>query len=274
MSITTGEYLDLDGDRVYYEVAGEGAPLVFVHAGFVDSAMWDDQWHIYARHYRVIRFDMRGFGRSDRVDAPVDRRSDLVRLMRHLGIERAAILGCSLGGTIALDMALEHPEMVAALVVVAAVPGGFALQGEPPRYVLDMWDAMEQGDLERASELQTRIWIDGPFREPHDVDPRVRERSAAMNRIALANQTMRKVDATPLNPLDPPAADRLDAIAVPTLVVVGELDNPELLRAADVMARSIAGARQVRIPDSAHLPSMEEPERFNQAVLAFLHQVA
>ncbi len=164
--------------------------------------------------------------------------------------------------------------MVAALVMVAAVPGGFALQGEPPRYVLDMWDAMEQGDLERASELQTRIWIDGPFREPHDVDPRVRERSAAMNRIALANQTMRKVDATPLNPLDPPAADRLDAIAVPTLVVVGELDNPELLRAADVMAHSIAGARQVRIPDSAHLPSMEEPERFNQAVLAFLHQVA
>src|SRR5215213_1821313 len=96
----TNGYVELEDGKLYYEVAGDGEPLVLSHAGFVDSRMWDDQWHDFAQHYRVIRFDMRGFGKSDRVEKPVTRRNDLYHLLKHLGIERTALLGCSMSGEI------------------------------------------------------------------------------------------------------------------------------------------------------------------------------
>ncbi|GIK40348.1 MAG: hydrolase [Chloroflexota bacterium] len=273
MTHVTSGYVDLGEGKLYYEVAGEGEPLVLSHAGFVDSRMWDDQWHDFSQHYRVIRFDMRGFGKSDPAEAPITRRDDLYHLLKQLNIGRATLLGCSMSGEIILDFALEHPEIVSALVVVSAVPSGFELRGEPPRYLMEMMAAIQQGDLALASELQNRIWIDGPFRQPEQVDPLVRERAAEMNRIALANQTMTKVDASPLNPLNPPAVQRLKEIRVPTLIIAGGLDHPEILRAAEVMTATIPGARKVIIPDCAHMPNMEKPGQFNHVVLDFLHNV-
>ncbi len=270
MASETNGYLELSDGKLYYEIAGEGEPLVLSHAGFVDSRMWDDQWNDFTKRYRVIRFDMRGFGKSDRLAAPIARRDDLYHLLKHLGIARTVLLGCSMSGEIILDFTLEHPEMVAALVVVSTVPSGFELQGEPPQYLMEMMAAVEQGDLALASELQNRIWIDGPFRQPAQVDPRVRERAAEMNRIALANETFSKVDSAPLNPLDPPAMQRLSEVGVPTLIIAGGLDNPEILRAADVMTAAISAAQKVILPDAAHMPNMEQPEAFNHVVLEFL----
>ena len=274
MSNEINGYLDLGDGKLYYEVAGEGEPLVLSHAGFVDRRMWDEQWQVFTRHYRVVRYDMRGFGQSSPAEAPVDRRQDLYRLLRHLGMARAALVGCSMSGEIALDLTLEHPEMVAALVLVSAVPGGFEMQGEPPREFQEMLEAMEQGDLLRASELQNRLWIDGPFRQPDQVDRLLRRRAAEMNRIALANDTWRKADASLVNPLDPPAVQRLGEIQVPVLIIAGALDHPETVRAADVMATAIPGARKVILPGCAHLPNMERPEEFNRAVLEFLEDRA
>jgi pimeloyl-ACP methyl ester carboxylesterase len=270
MTHKTAGYLELDDGKLYYEMAGAGETLVLSHAGFVDSGMWDDQWRDFTQRYRVIRYDMRGFGRSDPVTGPRTRRDDLYRLLKHLDIERARLLGCSQGGEVILDLALEHPDMVDALIVVSAVPGGFELQGEPPPQVLEMIAAVQQSDLERASELQIRLWIDGPFRQPEQVDGLVRQRAAAMNRIPVTHNTWATADMQPLNPLDPPAARRLHEIQVPTLVIAGALDNPEILRAADVMTAGIEGAQQTIIPDSAHMPNMEQPALFNQAVLDFL----
>jgi 2-hydroxy-6-oxonona-2,4-dienedioate hydrolase len=270
MSQEMSGYFEIDGGKIYYEVAGEGEPLVLSHAGFVDSRMWDDQWQVFAQHYRVVRFDMRGFGKSTRVEAPIMRRDDLYRLLQYLEIEKATLLGCSMSGEIMLDFALEHPEMVSALVVVSAVPSGFELQGEPPRYMMEMITAVQQGNLAQASELQNRIWIDGPFREPEQVAPLVRERAAEMNQIALANETFMKVDAIPFNTLEPPAVQQLSEVSVPTLIIAGELDHPEILRAADTMTTAIPQAQKVILPDCAHLPNMEQPERFNQVILKFL----
>lgn len=270
MTHKTAGYLELDDGKLYYEMAGAGETLVLSHAGFVDSGMWDDQWRDFTQRYRVIRYDMRGFGRSDPVTGPRTRRDDLYRLLKHLDIERARLLGCSQGGEVILDLALEHPNMVDALIVVSAVPGGFELQGEPPPQVLEMIAAVQQGDLQRASELQIRLWIDGPFRQPEQVDGLVRQRAAAMNRIPVTHNTWATADMQPLNPLDPPAARRLHEIQVPTLVIAGALDNPEILRAADVMTAGIEGAQQAIIPDSAHMPNMEQPALFNQTVIDFL----
>lgn len=262
--------VNVDNGKLWYEIGGEGDTLVLIHAGIVDSRMWDDQWDAFTERYRVVRFDQRGFGRSDPAQGPVSRRADLLQLLDGLGVERAALLGCSLGGETAVDVALEHPERVEALIVASATPSGFELQGAPPRYVMEMIEAMQKGDVERATDLQIRISVDGPFREPEQVSSSVRQRAAEMNRLPMKLGTAFVADGQPLDPLDPPAATRLMEIRLPTLILAGALDDPEILRAADLMASEIQGAQKVLIPNSAHLQNMENPELFNQTVLSFL----
>ena len=262
-------FVEINGGKLYYEVGGAGDTLVLNHAGFVDSRMWDDQWRAFTQHFRVIRYDMRGFGQSDPTNGPLCRRDDLYQLLKHLDVKQAHFMGCSMGGTIVIDLALEHPDIVKSLIAVSATPSGFEMQGEPPPHLFEMMEAAQKGDFARTSELQIQIWVDGMYRQPEQVDRQVRERAAAMNIIPVQNQTF-FADAQPLNPLEPPAAGRLAEIHVPTLLIAGALDHPEILRAADVMQEAIQGAKKVIIPDAAHVPNMEDPDVFNQAVLEFL----
>jgi pimeloyl-ACP methyl ester carboxylesterase len=262
-TVTVGE------GNLYHEMTGSGQPMVLCHAGFVDSRMWDGQWEAFSHCFRVVRFDMRDYGKSDRARGPVSRRKDLEGLLDQLEIQRAVLVGCSMGGTTVLDFALEHPERVAALILVSAVPGGFEMRGDPPADLLAMFAAIQQGDLAQVSELQLRLWVDGPLRQPEQVDPEVRQRAAEMNRIPVEHGTF-MLDTQPVDPLDPPAVTRLNQIHVPTLIIAGALDNSELLRAADVMEEGITGARKVIILGAAHVPNMEKPEEFNRKVLGFL----
>jgi pimeloyl-ACP methyl ester carboxylesterase len=263
---------DIEGGKVYYEVQGTGETLVMAHTAFIDSGMWDAQWDEFAKHYQVVRYDMRGYGNSDPLEKPISRREELLKLLKHLGIERTYLLGCSLGGEVVIDFALDHPEMVAGLIAVSAVPSGFEMQGEPPRYMMEMMGAFQQGDTERISELQMRIWVDGIHREPEEVDAQVRQRAAEMNRIAVQNRTW-GFDAQPVDPLYPPAVERLDAIQAPMLVIMGGLEHPEMLRAAGVMHSSIPNAQKVIIEGTSHVPNMEKPAEFNRAVLDFLNGI-
>lgn len=262
--------INLGGGNVFYEVAGEGEPLVFLHAGFVDSAMWDDQWQPFSQHYTVIRYDMLGFGRSDRMGKAISRRHELYGVLEATGVKRAILVGCSIGGETALDATLDRPELVSSLVIVSTIPGGFMMQGEMPKGLMDMMAAVEHGDFERASELQMRLWMDGPYRQAGQTDPIVRRRAAQMSRGALEKGDWRLLDAPPPDPLDPPAIERLQQMHVPTLIIAGELDNAEFARAAGVMESAIPGAKKVILPGCAHLPNMEKPNEFNQVVLDFL----
>jgi pimeloyl-ACP methyl ester carboxylesterase len=263
-------YVDLGDGNVYYEVAGEGPPVVFLHAAFVDSRMWDDQCRFFSQDYTIIRFDIRGFGKSENPQGPVSRRQELYQVLESAGVNRAVLVGCSLGGETILDAALERPELVSGLIVISAVPGGFEMQGEPPKYLMEMLAAVRQGDHALASELQMRLWADGPFREPEQVDASFRNRVAEINQSVLAEGAMAFTFLPLPDPLDPPAVQRLNQIQAPTLIVAGGLDNPEILRAADVMANGIPGAKKVILHGSAHLPSMEKPAEFNQMVHKFL----
>ena len=265
-------YIDTGDGKLYYEIGGEGHPetLVLNHAAFLDGRMCDDQWAAFTQHYRVLRYDMRGYGKSDPVSGPRTRRHDLYHLLQALGIAHAHLLGCSMGGELVIDLALEHPELATSLVVVNGTPSGFELQGEPPPYLFEMMAATQRGDIARASELQLRIWVDGPHRTPDQVDPQVRARASAMNRSFVANGTWAIADLQPFNPLDPPAVRRLNEIRIPTLIVAGALDHAENLRAADVLTTDIQGAKKISIPDAAHVPNMEQPALFNHAVLEFL----
>jgi pimeloyl-ACP methyl ester carboxylesterase len=261
--------IDVDGGKVYYQAAGEGEALVLQHAGIADSGMWDSQWEAFAQRYRVIRFDIRGFGKSDPASGAFTRRGDLYRLLEQLGIERAHLVGVSLGGEVVIDFALEHPERVSSLVLVSAVPGGFELQGAPPPNLMEMFAAIQQQDWALANELQMRVSFDGPFRQPYQVDAGVRARAGEMHRGALAKGGLMAVEASALEPV---AYTRLNEIDAPALVLAGALDHPEILRAAEEMAAAMPHAEKALIPNSAHLPNMEQPETFNQLVLGFLEK--
>jgi pimeloyl-ACP methyl ester carboxylesterase len=189
MQTQISNYVEIEGKKLYYEEAGEGEVLVLAHAGFLDSGMWDGQWEAFGKHYRVIRYDMRGYGKSGPLDGPTSRRAELYALLKQLGVEKAYLVGCSMGGEVMLDFTIEHPEMVRGLVTVNSTPGGFEFQGEPPAELLEMMEAAQKQDLARISELQMRIWIDGPFRQPDEVNPQVRRRASEMNQTPVRNGT-------------------------------------------------------------------------------------
>ncbi|MBK8024096.1 MAG: alpha/beta hydrolase [Chloroflexi bacterium] len=269
--MTTGT-LNVGGGDLYYETAGTGEALVLSHAAFLDSRMFDAQFEALARDYRVIRYDMRGFGRSSPATQPVCRREDLRQLLDHLGVERAHLVGCSMSGTLLLDLALEQPDQPLSLTVVGATPSGYELTGQPPRYVMEMIDALQHGDVARANELQIRIWLDGSYREPDQVDSALREKALAMNLIPVRQGTFFIADGQPACPLDPPAMDRLEDIRCPVLVVAGALEAPVMLEVAEMMAARLPNARKVVIDGAAHVPSYEKPEVFNPLLLGFLRE--
>jgi pimeloyl-ACP methyl ester carboxylesterase len=239
-----------------------------IHEGIADCRMWDDQFAAFARRFRVVRYDVRGFGRSDMPPEPFSHQADLAGLLGHLELERAYVVGASMGGLIAIDFTIEHPEMVAALVPVASALSG----SKPSDGLLAQWAAVEEaaekdGDVPRAVELELRMWVDGPRRTPDQVDPAVRARVHEMNTAVFMHAL--RPEGTPV-PLDPPAIDRLGEIRVPALIIVGDGDQPDIVATADLLAQGIVGARKVVMPGLAHVPSMERPGEFNSIVLEFL----
>lgn len=266
-------YLKLEDGQLYYEMAGKGKPLVLSHAAFLDSRMFETIWEPLVKHFCVIRYDMLGFGQSSPVTGPLNRRDDLNQLLNHLDVTEAHLLGGSNGGQISLDLALEQPQRFKSLTLVGATPSGFELHGEPPRYMFEMFDAMQKGDIDLSNELQIRIWLDGETRDSEQVDLSLRKKALEMNRIPVSQSTFFIADSQPVNPLDPPAMTRLESVDCPTLIITGALDHPEVQRAADEMVKRIPDARKIIIESTGHVPSYEQPEDFVKLLLDFLGSV-
>jgi len=266
MSSQTG-FAHLNGTQLYYEVAGSGPALVLVHAGIADSRMWDEQFSVLAHDFTIVRYDMRGFGQTPMIAGTFAHRHDLAALLQHLNISRTALLGCSMGGQMILDFALEFPEIVTALIPVASGVSGYAFEGDRPPQWNALVAAYERGDLAQTSEYEVQIWVDGPHRRPDQVPASIRDRVHAMNLIALATPE----DLGAEQPLDPPAINRLRDIQAPTFVVIGELDQPRILEQCAYIAQAIPGAETTSLP-AAHLPNMERPEEFYQVVRDFLQR--
>lgn len=271
-NVETG-YAEINGARLYYEVAGAGQPLALLHAGIADSRMWDDQFAVFAERYKVIRYDYRGFGKSSVPPGPYVFRDDLLGLLRHLGIARASLIGVSMGGGLAVDFTLEHPEMVTALIPVCAGVSGFEpnpadIAPEELAYWEQLEAADKAGDAERLNELEVHLWVDGLRRAPEQVNPAARARVREMNGANIARAA--EQEQAQSQPLQPPAVGRLGEIHAPTLVIVGAEDNGMVHAAANRLSTEIPGARKVIMRDTAHVPNMEKPEEFNRIVLDFL----
>lgn len=269
LQISTG-YAEVNGAKLYYEIAGEGHPFVLIHGGLVDRRLWDDQFSTFARQYRVIRYDVRGFGNSTPVTAHTAAYSftdDLDVLLHVLGIEKPYLMGLSMGGGIAIDYTVAHPDNVAALIAVGSGISGYTFRSEDKEKWDEIEAALARGDIEHVVELENRIWTDGPNRTPDQVNPTVRARVHEMNKQNYAVSAQDGTEPTPPTKL---ATDNLENIHVPLLIIVGDQDVPDILEIADILEDKVAGAKKVVIPNTAHHLNMEQPETFNRIVLDFL----
>jgi pimeloyl-ACP methyl ester carboxylesterase len=271
--VSESGFLELDGGRIYYEVEGEGHPLLLIHGGLGSLRMWDDQVSAFAERYRVIRYDTRGFGRTETDEVEFTNRGDAAAVLDHVGAASAYVVGQSRGGMIALDLALDQPERVDALVSVAGGVGGYQEPQLPEGSKPPPWEEMERlwesKEWDALAELETQVWVDGWGQPTERVDPGLRRKVRGW---ILTNYEAGKGEGKP-QPLDPPAVQRLGDLSVPTLVLIGQADEAGSVLAERHLAASVANARAVEFPNVAHMIQLEEPERFNQLVLDFLAEV-
>lgn len=260
-----------NGARLYVEQQGAGEPLVLLHAGIADRRQWDDQLSDFASSFAVTRYDHRGWGRSEAPAGPVAFHEDLYALLSALGIERAHVLGISMGGTFAIDFALSHPQMVSSLILVDSWLSGFSVPASEAEQAI--WAAFEaalaEEQFDRANELETDLKLVGIYRTPDMVDAQTRQRLRALHRPAFDRLAEREAMQPWLKP-EPPSAERLGEISAPTLVVYGDLDVPAVPLIAAKLGSEIRNAEVVCMRGTAHVPNMEQPREFNGAVLDFL----
>ena len=248
---------------------GPGPALVCLHAGVCDRRMWAPQVAAFSPTHRVIAYDRRGFGQTRYVPERFSHVDDLIALLDALRIGSAVLMGCSQGGRFAIDAALAHPARVRALVLVASAVTGAPDDGvaEPAhvRAVIDDYERLEAGcDAAALNAFEARAWLDGPEAPEGRVPGPLRELFLDMNGLALAAPPVGEAVASPS------AWERLEQIAVPTFVVWGTLDFPHIRRRMAQLVARVRGARSLVIDGVAHLPNLEAPGAFDEAVGAFL----
>ena len=194
---------------------------------------------------------------------------DLVAVLDALGLhEPIVVMGCSMGGGLAMDFVLTHPSRARALIMVGSGPSGLELDVPSPAKFADAEKAFESGDLDLVAEIETQIWFDGTGRTPEQVNPVMRQLLYEMNRRALSHEV--KQLGKRLSNTQTPAFDRLGLLKIPVLILVGAHDTPYILAAADYMVERIPSAQKVTIEDAAHLPNMDQPDEFQNHVTKFL----
>jgi len=247
-------------------------PIVLIHAGVADRRMWEPAWPALAGERDVVRLDLRGFGDSaGRPSGPVAHADDVLAVLAEIGVDRAHLVGASMGAGVAVEAALAAPATVASLLLAA--PGGSLFAGITPglRAFIDAEGAaLERGDLDGAVEANLSWWVDGPGQSRDRVAPQVRELVARMQGRAF--EVTSDWDDVEERELEPPALDRLGEISVPVLVLVGGLDLDAVQEAAGRVTGGIAGARRVDWAGVAHLPSLERPADFLDLLRAWTRE--
>jgi pimeloyl-ACP methyl ester carboxylesterase len=249
---------------------GKGSAVVFLHAGVCDKRMWRDQMTAFADRYRVVAYDRRGFGETRYQEETFSHMNDLRAVLDELKIEQACLVGCSQGGRFSVDFALAHPKRVSKLVLVAPAIGGAPQPEEMPPEIEILLEQAEQAQDQKhydlVNQIEAHLWLDGPRSQEGRVQGSARDLFLRMNIIPLKSASPGK---------DTPTKDsfrRLKEIAVPTLIVWGDLDFPHLQERCAVLGKRIKSSKSEMIPGTAHLPNLEQPKKFNALLEAFLKE--
>ncbi len=270
---------EVNGTRLYYEVEGSGPPLVLIHGFSRDTRMWDDQFEPFARRHRVLRYDIRGFGKSALpTSESYSYSEDMTALLQCLGIAQAHVLGHSLGGNIACTFALAYPESTTALLLVGSGLPGFQLpqelaEQEQEQEYRQFWRSVYDTAKEAGIEAAKKVWRNSPVARPSLETPGV---AARLEQMLADYSGWHWVNDNPSRPPrqgrdpDGPPADRLGEISVSALIMVGGRESPRVHAIGDYLQQHIRVARKVVLPGVGHYPMMEDPDRFNETVLSFL----
>lgn len=264
-------FVDVEGGSIWYEVTGKGDPLVLIHAGYVDSRMWDGDIAYLSGTHMVIRYDVRGFGQSSRPTAPYSDYRDLEQLLDSLDIDKAIIIGVSNGGRIATDFAVENPGRVTALVLVNSGIRGYESGGKAE----DSWPGMEkaernflklrgEGKMREAAEVDVNYWSHGLSGTDRDKLLDIAEKN-----VSLPEHDPDKFQVSP----EPPAFGRIGELSMPVLIIIGADDINGIIEIDTAINEKIAGSQLVRIEGADHLPNLSAPDLFKETLSGFLESV-
>jgi 3-oxoadipate enol-lactonase len=271
--------LSVPGARLYCEAFGNIAnpALVFIHAGVADRTMWDPQIAPFVDTHFIVRYDTRGFGKTETTNVAFSNRDDVIAVLDHFGLRSAVLIGCSRAGAISLDTAIEFPDRVRALVWVCGGISGMSYEDDPndrrhaaAELLFAEADAAEsQRNWQRLAELDVQIWADGLAQPIGRCHADVRKKVQVM---CLSNYQADWPAGSAIQ-LDPPAAGRLELMHAPTLIVLGDLDTRSTELSAMVLAERLPRNTFVTMAGTAHLPSMELPDVFNAHLRLFLDSI-
>lgn len=257
----------MNSTRLYYEMAGSGQVVVLVHGFTLDTRMWDDQFLPVAQRFRVIRYDLRGFGKSALpTGEPYSHIDDLKALLDRLDIAQAYLVGLSKGGAVILDFALTHASRVGALVLIDTVLGGFQWSDEASARDGLVWQCAREGGVLAAKDS----WLKHPLFASVQHQPSV---AARLAQIVEEYSGWHFVNTNPEQGLEPPAALRLSELGMPVFAIVGEHDMPDFRQITGLIGQKVPQARIMIVPGVGHLANMEAPEEVTQAVLGFLAEL-
>jgi len=261
-------FVDVNGTRLYVDVAGEGDPLVLIHGFALDARYWDVQFEAFARQHRVIRYDRRGYGRSANPNGePYSHVGDLKALLEHLGAAPAHVLGHSDGAHVAIDFALVHPRLTRSLIAVSTGARGV----DWPADLMDPVQRVFSAACEQARRFGPRAgneaFLEISILRVSLENPDV---SARLRTLVLDYPGWHWCNQDPEIALDPPAAQRLAELEAPVCLIVGEQEHPGNRLEIEFSCRHMRNARMVVIPDAGHAVNLESPARFNETVLTFL----
>ncbi len=263
--------LDVPGGTLSYEEGGRGRPIVLLHEGIADRRMWNREFPLLARDHRVVRYDLRGYGGSPPATSEYSPVRDLVALLDRQDLRRPLIVGPSVGGKIALDLALAYPDRVGALLLIAPgysgmdydhVPGGKATFERDERLSKAASDAWAAGKLGEATEHLRQLWASSLTGSALELfRTMVRDNAKEIFEERSGRHETRDGE---------PAAGRLKEIRVPTRILVGDRDNPAMPHCANFLARGIEGTTVELVPGADHLLNLSRPDAFDTALRAFV----
>ena len=260
-------FVEFNNGKLYYEMKGKGQPVVLISGGGgMDLRQWDAQFKFLKKHFQVIRYDVRGIGRSDTPSVVYSNVADLKAVLDFLGIEKATLVGLSSGGNIALDFAVTHPERVNSLVLSGSMVRGFEMSEELKKRVDKFAEANKALDEKKITiEDVAQVFLDDPYFVPAPDNSKARKTA---KRLMIENA--RDIPPNLEQQLNPPTATRVGEIKHPTLILIGNLDHPDLHRRMDFLLEKISGSKKVIINGGGHILNLEKPKEFNEAVFDFL----
>ena len=259
--------IEVGDGQIFCTSDGEGPAMVLLHGGTLNLRMFDPQVEALAENYQLIRMDLRGYGRSSTpAENPYRHCDDVAVVLDYLGVDQAVVGGESFGGSVSIDFAFAHNDRLRGLILEAAGPitGWQWVEGFP---LVTAFKAAREKGLKVAQQLI----LDSPLLASAMRHEKV---ASDLRDIVGSYSGWHFGNRDPAVWAEPAAIDRLEEIDAPALVVIGGLDLLDLRMQGDTLAARLPNATRLDMPESGHVPNMEEPETFNNAVLNFLQSLS